>query len=414
MWLLDTKTLELHEFIGSTVPPYAILSHVWGADEVSFTEMKKAKHRDAAKKKSGFSKIEGICTQAVRDGYQWAWVDSCCIDKRSSAELSEAINSMFAWYRRSRRCYVYLADVGHAAGATHDVEFKCSRWLRRGWTLQELLAPVDTVFFAQDWTPIGQTKRHKMRHMPSGLGRLGKSNMFGNIASNDQFVDDYYIDDHFTYPDITTTLAEITGIPTEILTGEESIFSTCIAQRMYWASRRETTRPEDGAYSLMGMFDISMPILYGEGLQKAFTRLQHEILSKSDDHTIFAWYRPSVTTYNLLAESPDDFRNSGTVRMVPYRERVSISRTNIGLSITLYLAGNNPASMVEGQSVRAFLRTTVDRHNGLQENIVLTLNLVATEVNEKQYTFYCVRPGTWTLRNDGEVPDKYTRVYIEY
>ncbi|KAJ9165558.1 hypothetical protein NKR19_g279 [Coniochaeta hoffmannii] len=96
MWLLDTNTLELHEFIGGNLPDYAILSHVCGSEEVTFTEMRKMKHREAAKKKIGFSKIEGCCARAVRDGFQWAWIDSCCIDKRSSAELSEAINSMWA------------------------------------------------------------------------------------------------------------------------------------------------------------------------------------------------------------------------------------------------------------------------------------------------------------------------------
>ncbi|KAH8909336.1 HET-domain-containing protein, partial [Coniochaeta sp. PMI_546] len=253
MWLLNTANLELEEFNGN-IPPYAILSHVWSrSDEISFIDM--TKHRDTVMHKLGFSKIYGCCDQALRDGYKWAWIDSCCIDRRNSAELSEAINSMFQWYGKAKRCYVYLADVNSGAHALQ--ELKKSRWFTRGWTLQELIAPANIVFFARDWTAICQTQRYQ------------------ELRS--------------VHDNLTVRISRITGIPREILTGKKSISQTCVAQRMYWASRRLTTRPEDRAYSLMGLFNISMPILYGEGLEKAFDRLQRVIMSKTPDQSIFAW-----------------------------------------------------------------------------------------------------------------------------
>ncbi|KAJ9150110.1 HET-domain-containing protein [Coniochaeta hoffmannii] len=419
MWLLSTTTLELHEFTGDMgkMPYYAILSHVWGHDEVSFTDMKKPKHRASAMRKRGFWKVKGFCARALAYGCQWAWVDSCCIDKRSSAELSEAINSMFEWYRRSRRCFVYLEDVG-SDPAAQEREFKHSRWFTRAWTLQELLTPVDVVFFDGNWSPIGQTKRHEMQHMPSGLKDLRRLDLMADSGAggDDVQCDNCYIDAHFSYADITGLVSGITGVPTNILTGKESIFQTCVAQRMCWASRRETTRPEDRAYSLMGLFDVNMPILYGEGLEKAFGRLQHEILGKSDDQTIFAWYRPGVTTYSFLAESPDDFRNSATVKMEPYPNRLLFSRTNIGLRVTLHFIGvSDLDSLLESESSRAVLWTTVDRGDGVRRQVVVFLHLAARADGEAgEPIFFCVRPGRWTFRAEGEAPDKTARVYIEY
>ena len=144
MRLLHTKTLELHEFFGDEIPPYAILSHTWGEDEVSFQELRSS----SGNNKAGYDKIRGCCEMAVSDGFQYAWVDTCCIDKTSSAELSEAINSMYNWYRHSDVCYVYLPDVAANLGtkATEDAIRK-SRWFTRGWTLQELIAPSGVIFF---------------------------------------------------------------------------------------------------------------------------------------------------------------------------------------------------------------------------------------------------------------------------
>jgi Heterokaryon incompatibility protein (HET) len=153
MWLLGTKTLELTEFIGET-PTYAILSHTWGQDEIPFKAMRK--NIKPFLGKPGHKKIQQCCEQAAKDGYEWIWIDSCCIDKRSSAELSEAINSMFKQYANAALCYAYLEDISHRPSPV-DLETlaKC-RWFTRGWTLQELLAPDKVEFYAKDWTLLGQ------------------------------------------------------------------------------------------------------------------------------------------------------------------------------------------------------------------------------------------------------------------
>src|SRR6266536_688246 len=144
MWLLNVSSLKLCDFMGkANSPPYAILSHTWGAEEVSFKDMQ-PENRATAERKKGFVKIQGCCNQAQLDGYDWVWVDSCCIDKSSSAELSEAINSMFKWYHDAGICYAYLGDVprGGFDPEPKNLEdaFSKSRWFTRGWTLQELLA----------------------------------------------------------------------------------------------------------------------------------------------------------------------------------------------------------------------------------------------------------------------------------
>jgi hypothetical protein len=177
------------------------------------------------------------------------WIDSCCIDKTSSAELSEAINSMFRWYQNAQVCYAYLSDVPAIEDLDHyrkDSEFRRSKWFTRGWTLQELLAPEIVVFYNHDWVEIGT-----------------KALMSGVIRS-------------------------ITNIDRGFLMGESEIKPACVAQKMSWASRRKTTRLEDTAYCLMGLFDVNMPLLYGEG-EKAFYRLQLEIIKNSSDESIFAW-----------------------------------------------------------------------------------------------------------------------------
>jgi hypothetical protein len=315
MWLLDTTTLELREF-QSSPPPYAILSHTWGKGEVSFQELGTLE----AKEKAGYWKIERCCEQAKSDGFGYAWVDTCNIDKRSSAELSEAINSMFQWYSQAQVCYAYLADVSLLPAGDDDTisseytppyprpvwGFPSSRWFERGWTLQELIAPMHVVFFDRDWVEIG------------------------------------------TKASLLEDLVEITGIPPEALMDPLSIRRSCIAERMSWASKRQTTRVEDMAYSLLGIFGVNMPLLYGEGA-KAFHRLQRQILAESNDHSIFAWTAPnppnSSTEFHgtsVLAESPAMFSRDrvGPVTQKPINPLLSnatdpITITNLGLSMVL-------------------------------------------------------------------------------
>lgn len=232
MRLLNTESKRLEEF-DANPPDYAILSHCWFKEEVSFQDMS----RSDVEKMKGYAKLSAACNMAHHLGYPYLWMDTCCIDKSSSAELSEAINSMYSWYKSAGLCIAYLNDV--------DGDIKGSRWFKRGWTLQELIAPEDVIFADRNWDIVG---------MKSSLASL---------------------------------LANITGIDEDVLlTG--NIEGLSIAKRMSWAANRDTTRREDRAYSLMGIFGVNMPPIYGEG-DKAFIRLQEEIMKKSNDQSIFTW-----------------------------------------------------------------------------------------------------------------------------
>jgi hypothetical protein len=152
--LCVSSTLKLHEFIGSKIPPYAILSHTWGEEEVSFQGLQSGNLNVAEKK--GFDKIKKCCRIAAEDGFAFAWVDTCCINKTSSAEPSEAINSMFRWCQRAEVCYAYLADIPSNENPRREwPAFRTSRWFTRGWILQELIAPVHVTFLRCDWQEIG-------------------------------------------------------------------------------------------------------------------------------------------------------------------------------------------------------------------------------------------------------------------
>ncbi|KAF9075573.1 heterokaryon incompatibility protein-domain-containing protein [Rhodocollybia butyracea] len=273
------------------VPKYAILSHVWEEEEVSFQDM-----QDPTKRKDmkGWSKIVGACKLACSESWEYIWIDTCCIDKSSSSELSEAINSMYRYYSRAQVCYAYLTDVqSDLPSRSFNLAFRICKWFTRGWTLQELIAPTTVVFFMNDWKKIG-TKR--------------------------------------SLQDIIT---EITGIPSEVLL-QANPKEMSIAARMSWAAKRKTTRIEDRAYSLMGIFGVYMPPIYGEG-EHAFVRLQEEILKVSDDQTIFAWDSRHDTYRGILAISPDEFERSGQYEPFQSEIRRPFTMTNIGLLVHLPL-----------------------------------------------------------------------------
>ncbi|KAF7951592.1 hypothetical protein EAE96_006896 [Botrytis aclada] len=259
MRLLDTKDTEnirVQEFSQRNIPSYAILSHRWEEDEVTFEDIKNGNFNQ----RKGFAKLEECRRRAREDEYDWVWVDTCCIDKSSSAELSEAINSMYRWYQESAVCYAYLSDVKGIDSLGQ------SKWFTRGWTLQELRAPRHLMLFDMHWQLLGTKDRH------------------------------------------AKVIGQITYIPEEVICGHRYLESCNIAQRMSWASSRETTRKEDMAYCLMGLFDVHMLPMYGEGSENAFLRLQQEILKRTSDQTIFLW-TASHEPYNqgLLATSPNAF-----------------------------------------------------------------------------------------------------------
>lgn len=250
MRLINCRSLTLESFEHSEAPPYAILSHTWADDEVIYEDFLFTDTREA---KKGWHKIELICRQAIADNLDYAWVDCCCIDKRSSSELSESINSMFLWYAHSSDCYVFLSDYRlppPTASMTPDIT--ACNWFNRGWTLQELIAPCKLSFFDMDWQFVG-TKRD----LSQQVSKRTRINRY--ILMSDS----------------------IEGIRT-------GLDRCTVCMRMSWAATRKTKRPEDMAYCLLGIFDISMPMLYGEG-QRAFTRLQEEIIKETTDTSIFAW-----------------------------------------------------------------------------------------------------------------------------
>lgn len=292
MRLLNTSTLEFKDFFKP--PPYAILSHRWGDDEVSFNDYEHGSNRDGP----GYQKIISCCAFAQSRGWDWVWIDTCCIDKRSSAELSEAINSMWEWYSKAQECYAHLSDVSSLAQERplHTESGTSSAWFTRGWTLQELLAPRKVIFCNSDWQVIGQ------RGDPAILAEISK----------------------------------ITSIPPRCLSSHFSLSNASVAQKFSWASRRVTTRPEDIAYCLMGLVGVNMPLLYGEG-SKAFLRLQQEIIRQSDDESIFAWHKPDGPigqVSGILAPSIEHFAHSSDIS-VTGGPRQPYAITNKGLDITV-------------------------------------------------------------------------------
>lgn len=298
---LQHGSIELEEFHGDNIPPYAILSHTWENGEVTFDDFTAAKSSRPLEKQ-GWRKIESFCTQASSDNLDYAWIDTCCINKSSSSELAEAINSMYAWYQKAAVCYAYLSDEDsqHFTAMTYRMK---PRWFTRGWTLQELIAPKEVIFFSRSWQRIGDKRT------------------------------------------CTTELSEVTGIDETVLAGRDP-HEVSVAQRMSWASQRVTTRVEDIAYCLMGLFDVNMPLLYGEG-EKAFIRLQEEIAKQSDDQSLFAWddskspNRQRLT--GLLAASPSQFKECGDIfstSSVGFEEEYSM--TNRGLKIQLPMKQSHP------------------------------------------------------------------------
>jgi hypothetical protein len=220
------------------IPPYAILSHTWGLEEVTFNDMMEGD----GKSKAGFDKIRFCGERARCDGLQYFWVDTCCIDKSNGTELQGSINSMFRWYRDSAKCYVFLADVLRADVDTTDQShhlpwesaFRRSRWFERGWTLQELIAPKSVEFFSKDCELLGDKKS------------------------------------------LERQIYEITRIPSNALRGSP-LPTFSVVERMSWAETRKTTYEEDMVYSLLGIFDVYMSLIYGEGRDNAGGRLREAI-----------------------------------------------------------------------------------------------------------------------------------------
>ena len=341
MRLLNVNTYEFKEFFDHDIPPYGILSHRWGEDEVSYKEFRKGRGQNS----SGHRKILDFCA-FIRQRYifdfgpwanenrhaaelngpetglplgaealQWVWIDTICIDKNSSQELSEAINSMFKWYANAEECYVYMRDVPSLEQAPPDLfwrSFDSSDWFNRGWTLQEMLAPATVVFCTSKWEVFGHMQTNAGKKQYLGLGPFSDALRF----------------------ELNERISQITGVQMQYLSGSESIESASIARRMSWAANRKTTRVEDEAYCLLGLFGVNMPLLYGEG-RKAFLRLQEEIIKRSDDQSIFAWNLadPDLERTGILAPEIGCFEHSNDVMRAPWRPKSPFVITNLGLEL---------------------------------------------------------------------------------
>ncbi|RYP23148.1 hypothetical protein DL765_001233 [Monosporascus sp. GIB2] len=278
--------LRIEEFIGRPPHSFAVLSHTWDQEEVTFQDFANTDTRTLAK---GWEKIYKTCLSAREWGHDYVWVDCCCIDKTNNAELTESINSMFQWYNDAAVCLVYLSDFDAVTGDLSTL--RNARWFSRGWTLQETIAPREAYFYDRSWR------------------------FFGTRAT------------------LYEELSSITGIDAIVLSPPDGVEirdlldEIPVARRMSWAASRQTTKLEDIAYCLIGIFGVNMPMLYGEGLQ-AFVRLQEEIIRDNNDLTLFAWTAKgdiqsssnsteqprSTTTYRgILARSPAEFAGLGNL-----------------------------------------------------------------------------------------------------
>jgi hypothetical protein len=238
----DDGVLSLTEDLANDgeIPPYAILSHRWSPEEVTYRDFVSGKSTD----KAGYGKIEFCSRQSAIDGLRYFWIDTCCINKADSAELFESINSMFRWYQNAGRCYVYMSDVGRSGQPVDnrcpaddwEGTFKESSWFTRGWTLQELLAPTIVDFYTAEGVYLG-TK--------ASLGQI---------------------------------IHSMTGVPLSALS-RQHLRKFSLEERFSWMTSRQTSEPEDKAYSLLGVFEVQMSLLYGEGEEKAMKRLRKTVES---------------------------------------------------------------------------------------------------------------------------------------
>jgi hypothetical protein len=314
MRLINTSSYKLQDFPSSHErPAYAILSHTWrGSGEATYHDLQTLNRwsmRSMSSADGGtYHKVYNACRVAKADGLRWLWIDSCCIDHSSSAEVQEAINEMWSWYAGAEVCYGHLEDLSNSLVQWTKAEeralyrqlSKC-RWFARSWTLPELLAPRAFKFYDGRWTFLG------------------------------------------TRDALARTLAKITGIDMLVLIRRRRISTFSIATRMSWASKRQARRIEDRTYSLLGIFDVYMPICYGEGA-RAFRRLQEELIRNNLDQSIFVWAASRTGAGGeagetdptaLLASSPSHFAEANGV--VSWGRPGAFELTNRGLRASLPL-----------------------------------------------------------------------------
>ncbi|KAI4230128.1 MAG: hypothetical protein L6R36_000241 [Xanthoria steineri] len=305
MRLINVHTFDMENGHEPDGVKYAILSHKWFESEISFQDFQNLKDVEKANMKRpheslqqnqhmGIGKIAWSASIARKQGLNYIWIDTCCIDKTSSAELSESINSMWKWYRLAVECYAYLPDVDRQDIGSAKEELEDSVWFKRGWTLQELLAPPVVRFYDRHWKSMA------------------------------------------TKADMASDISSITKISPEYLGGD--LRGASIATKMSWVAKRTTTKLEDIAYCLLGIFGLNMDLRYGEGNQ-AFIRLQKELVENCRDESIFAWTNPDprINVCGLLAPEPACFAESGDITHLSKKakQRPSIVWSSAGIRIAV-------------------------------------------------------------------------------
>ncbi|KAK5685129.1 hypothetical protein LTS10_003205 [Elasticomyces elasticus] len=347
MRLLNLHSLQFEEFYGEyDTPPYAILSHRWTKHEVSYHDFVNGCNESS----DGYRKILDFCAFArsratrvwnqERQSFehvalQWGWLDTICIDKTSSQEVSESINSMFAWYEKAAVCYAFLGDVP-ALDEGFDVvaeAFVGSEWFERGWTLQELLAPPDVIFCNQAWQVLGHKCTHVEEKCPVVLYELAHQSLHFHKEPQLACTGE---DHKYIYgPSLNAEISERSRIDPCYLEEKPHAFQASVACRLSWAARRRTTRVEDRAYCMLGILQVNMPLLYGEG-SGAFGRLQEELIRRSSDQSIFGWkyngLRPNKSS-TALAFDPSQFAESSNIIATGQPPDAPYALTNIGLEI---------------------------------------------------------------------------------
>ncbi|KAL1605027.1 hypothetical protein SLS60_004570 [Paraconiothyrium brasiliense] len=264
------------------------------------------KRKDKIKKlplrTAAFVKLLQAIKLASDEGATHIWIDSCCINRDNSSELTEAINSMYQYYKQATKCLAYLDDfeafskLHNKKESLESYEFSKTIWFKRGWTLQELIAPKEVVFYNRKWKSFGKRSENA----------------------------------------VAEAICKVTKIPKEVLNGEAQPYDCSVAQRMSWAANRNTTRGEDMSYSLFGLFDVNLTLMYGEGAQKAFLRLQEAIMSRTTDMSLSAWKSTDTEEEyrGALARSPKEFGHAGELverRFLGHNPEFSM--TNRGLKI---------------------------------------------------------------------------------
>ncbi|OTA95669.1 hypothetical protein M434DRAFT_184886 [Hypoxylon sp. CO27-5] len=320
--VINVRTFEFEEFFNESevFGKYAILSHRWSGDEVSFQKMNEAGIRKRLAGRfelmlhsvhHGFRKIRATCRLAREVyGLQYVWIDSCCINQEDAHEKQASINSMFRWYKNASVCIVHLYNHDDSHNFPTRENLPRDNWFKRGWTLQELLAPKKVHFYSANWYLIGSKN------------------------------------------DYSAEIKDITGIPEEAITNKCRLDKYSVAQRMSWAAERETTQGEDVAYCLFGIFDIvDMQKLYGLGAVEAFRLLLKKIIERTNDMSIFGWsdfeYSQSTEHYNLLARSPKAFARCGDFENISkewHRTKIEQGRLEITGSARLRFV-NMPSSL---------------------------------------------------------------------